>query len=359
MQLVYEYAESNGIEHRFNKVTRMAGKKWFVDFCLRNNLSLRTAEKMAAARASGFNHEQVDRFFSNLKELYETKTFLPSRIFNMDESGISTVPNKTPKVIAPKGSRSVAKVVTADRGETITIVCCVSPMGFTVPPAIIFPRKRHHPHLYMGVPVGTQELYNGTGYMTSDLFISWLKHFIQYTKPSVEDPVLLTLDNHVSHRSVDAIKICRQNGIHLLSFPPHATQKLQPLDRVYFGPLKTEYGNQCSNFCVGIHQANEVKLIRMENVAQLFKAAYVKTATPKMAETCFRTTGIYPFDPTVFSDDDFAPASVSEREVESGRLVPSEVHYQLDFISDRFFKFHILFQKQLDCPRYKTNCPPC
>jgi hypothetical protein len=35
-----------------------------------------------------------------------------------------------------------------------------------------------------------------------------------------------------------ALDFCKKNGIVLLSFPPHCTHKLQPLDRAVFGPFK-------------------------------------------------------------------------------------------------------------------------
>jgi hypothetical protein len=60
----------------------------------------------------------------------------------MDESGISTLPNKLPKVIAEKGKRLVDKIVSADRGQLVTFVCCFSASGVYVPPAMIFPRKK-------------------------------------------------------------------------------------------------------------------------------------------------------------------------------------------------------------------------
>lgn len=53
----------------------------------------------------------------------------------MDETGISTVPKK----ISLKGKKNVNKIVSGERGQTITAVCCVSATGNYVPPAFIFP----------------------------------------------------------------------------------------------------------------------------------------------------------------------------------------------------------------------------
>jgi hypothetical protein len=62
-------------------------------------------ERCSLGRATGFNDVQVTRLFDNLRAAFEKNNFPPNRIFNMDESGISTFPNKLPKVTAGKGKR--------------------------------------------------------------------------------------------------------------------------------------------------------------------------------------------------------------------------------------------------------------
>lgn len=51
----------------------------------------------------GFIRVKVNIFFDHLEKLMTKFKFPPSRIFNMDESGISTVPNTTPKVVSTQG----------------------------------------------------------------------------------------------------------------------------------------------------------------------------------------------------------------------------------------------------------------
>jgi hypothetical protein len=94
----------------------MAGKDWLKGFCQRQNLSLRKPEQCSPGRVIGFNQVQCGTFFKNLKLCYETKGFKSHRVFNIDKSGISTVPNKTPKVISPVGKKDVCKVSSGERG---------------------------------------------------------------------------------------------------------------------------------------------------------------------------------------------------------------------------------------------------
>lgn len=109
MKVAFEYAEINNVSERFNLENKMAGKDWLKGFCSRNTLSLRTPEQCSMARAIGFNKVQVGRFYDNLKTCCTEKQFPAHRKFNMDETGISTVPNKTPKILTPKGKKQFAK----------------------------------------------------------------------------------------------------------------------------------------------------------------------------------------------------------------------------------------------------------
>jgi hypothetical protein len=49
--------------------------------------------------------------------------------FNMHESEMSSVSNIIRKVTSLKGKRLVSYVVSTERGQTITVVCCMNPVG--------------------------------------------------------------------------------------------------------------------------------------------------------------------------------------------------------------------------------------
>ena len=139
----------------------------------------------------------------------------------------------------------MGKIVSAERGQTITLVCAMSATGRYVPPAFIFPRKKMKDHLLNNAPVGSIGLVSDSGFINTDLFMEYLCHFKNNVQPTKDNPVLLILDNHTSHLSLTAITYCRDNGIHLLTLPPHSSYKIQPLDRGFFGPLKTKFAFEC------------------------------------------------------------------------------------------------------------------
>src|SRR5215469_10373698 len=74
--------------------------------------------------------------------------------------------------------------------------------------------------------------------MTEVEFRVFMVHFVKHVRPSKDNRVLLLLDNHESHLTASTISYAKESGIILLSFPPHCSHKLQPLDRTVYGPLK-------------------------------------------------------------------------------------------------------------------------
>lgn len=311
-RLVFDYAENLGTDHPFNKETRMAGEDWLANFMKTFKFSMRKPEATSIARAMGFNRVQVSKFFDVLRNVREKHNFSACNIYNADESGLTTVPNKLPKVISPIGAKRVSKIVTAERGKTITIICCMNANGNYLPPFLIFPRKRMRPDLTDKAPPGTAGHCSDNGWVNAELFLEFLQHFTKHVNPSAEKPVLLLVDNHKSHISLNAINHCRDNHITMVGFPPHTTHKLQPLDVSFYGPLKTFFSQACDNFSV----SNPFQPVTDRHIGELLSIAYFQAATVGNAVNGFRSTGIEPYNPLVFTDADFVPSETSERELE-------------------------------------------
>ena len=56
--------------------------------------------------------------------------------------------------------------------------------------------------------------------------------------------------------------------------------------------------------------------ITIYQVGEIFGTAYMKTASVEKAVNSFRSTGIFPQNPSVFGDEDFMPSSLTERKIE-------------------------------------------
>ncbi|GBP27162.1 hypothetical protein EVAR_15935_1 [Eumeta japonica] len=106
---------------------------------------------------------------------------------------------------------------------------------------MVFPRKQFKSFMLNGTPVGTLGLAQPTGWMNSDLFPEVMKYFVKVTASTKENPSLLIVDNHDSHLAPAVLNIAKDNGVTLLTIPPHSSHILQPLDVSVFGPLQTYY----------------------------------------------------------------------------------------------------------------------
>ena len=61
----------------------------------------------------------MNDFLQNLENIYRKHNFTADRIFNYDESGISTALS-TPQIFADKSQKQVGQIMSAERGELVT-----------------------------------------------------------------------------------------------------------------------------------------------------------------------------------------------------------------------------------------------
>ena len=118
----------------------------------------------------------VDLFFALLREAFAKQKFEANVVYNLDESGITTV-QSVPKVIAEKGTKQVGQITAQERGTLVTECCCANAAGQALPPAMIFPRVNFKDYMLEGAPAST--LGSATGWMNAKLFPQVLAHFIK------------------------------------------------------------------------------------------------------------------------------------------------------------------------------------
>ena len=309
-KLAYQYAKQNAIRVPPTWDAREeAGEDWFSVFMKRQpSLSLRLPEATSLARMTAFNRHTVGVFFDKLEEVMKRHSFRPHQIFNLDETGVTTVP-QTEKVIGQKGRKQVGQVTSRERRELVTQVGIICANGNALPPVWVFPRVRFDESRMMsGAAVGALGLVHKSGWMTSENFTKVLEFFKGSVWCTKESPVLLIMDNHESHLSVQGLDFCKENGIVVLTLPPHTSNKLQPLDRCVFGPFKKFFTSAVNSWM----NLNPNMTLNIYALPKLCSSAWDRGATPENVKSGFRAAGIVPFDRNIFSDNDFLSSAVSD-----------------------------------------------
>ncbi|XP_072384526.1 uncharacterized protein [Diabrotica undecimpunctata] len=308
--LAYQYATANNKSYPPSwDQKKIAGKEWLRQFLRRHeDLSLRKPEPTSLARSTSFNKTNISSFFKNYKEALSRGDFSPEKIWNCDETGLTTV-HVPPKIVGPKGIKQLGQMTSGERGQNVTLIASINAIGNHIPPMMIFPRVNFKPHMLKGCPVGTIGGANSSGWSNEILFLEYLQHFKNHVKPTVENPVILLLDNHDSHVNVSVINFCKKNGILPITFHPHTSHKMQPLDRTVFGPMKTYYNTACSEWMI-MHPGQPITIY---DIAELAGKAFPKAFTTSNIQKGFEVSGLYPVNENIFEDNEFLSSYVTDR----------------------------------------------
>jgi hypothetical protein len=125
----------------------------------------------------------------------------------------------------------VSSSTSGEKGINVTMLAFVNSAGDAFPGGFIYPRKKVNLDKMVDLPQGFLPLAHQSGWMNDDLFLIYLQHFKKQVNCSPDDPILLILDNRISHISYPVVDYCRSKGIIIFTLPPHTSHVLQPLDK--------------------------------------------------------------------------------------------------------------------------------
>ena len=303
MAMAFNIAEKTKKAHPFKG--GFAGRGWYDGFIFRHpKLTLRSPQPLSYCRALCSNKATIDDFFAKLGGVYGRLNLIskPMQIFNADETGVGIV-HKPGKVVTEIGRRNVYGIAAAEKGKTHTILSCVSASGVTLPPLMIYPRKKCVPEkMKEGAVSGTLFLTSESGWINRELYLLWFRQFLQWIPPV--RPVLLIQDGHSSHVTIELIELARANDIHLLCLPAHTTHILQPLDVGVFKSFKSHFSKACHRYMMKFPG----RVVTSDSISSLVGEAWPHAFTPLNVLGGFKKCGIYPFNPGQISDRQTAPS---------------------------------------------------
>lgn len=103
----------------------------------------------------------------------------------------------------------------------------------------------------------------------------------------------------------------------VLSFPPHCSHKLQPLDGSDYGPLKKYFNKASGNWLA----SNPGKKITIYDIPALLETSLPLAATIDNIQSGFIVTGISPLNENIFPDSEFSGSYVTDRPMPSSHNV--------------------------------------
>ena len=139
-ELAFEFAMRNKLSIPQSwKDNRKSGIQWWISFKQWHNLSIRKLESTSIGRATAFNQHTVSEYFKNLGTVLDKNKLTVDHIFNIDETGVTTVQNPN-NVVKITGMKNVGSVTFSERGGLVTTVYAICAAEYALPPMLIFPR---------------------------------------------------------------------------------------------------------------------------------------------------------------------------------------------------------------------------
>ena len=170
-----------------------------------------------------------------------------------------------------------------------------SAAGQLGPCYVVYKGQNVYPNWTENGPPNATYSATPSGWFDGFTYCDYLKGFAAWVKRKrAPGKLVLTCDNLRTHLTVDAIKICEDNDIELVCFPPNSTDKMQPLDVAFFRSLKAHWRNMLRDY----QSANpSFKSLAKTDFPRLLAELIGKLETADLLKNGFRKCGLYPLNP--------------------------------------------------------------
>ena len=298
-------AKRSGNDARFSPEQGPSEHWWQLYRKRHPNIVLRKSDSLERTRAEAFNEVIVTEYFEILRNTLTTNnlTTSPRQIYNCDETFLPMNYTRE-KVVAAKGAKNVYSLTTG-ASDHISLLCCVSAAGLPLPPMIIYSKSfPGGPYRFDG-PDDALYAKSDSGWIDTELFLSWLKKiFLKHVVS--QRPVLLLVDGHKSHINLDVIDLCRQNDVILFCLPPHTTHALQPLDVSVFKSLKDRYAKAVRSLSF----TKKNFIVTKRDFSKVLKVPFEQAFSIPNIKAGFTKCGIFPLNPDAIAKSKMTPSSL-------------------------------------------------
>lgn len=218
----------------------------------------------------------------------------PERIYNFDESGFKLVPQDFNAICGPNVENSYF-VHNNSSKDNYTVLFGSNAEGTLTPPMILYPGKRVTREIVEHTPNGWSVGVSDEGWQTSKTFFEYMTNdFHKWLLDNhIKFPVVVFVDGHKSHISIELTEFCTAHEIMLIALYPNSTRILQPLDRQFFGPFKQIWNKVLRQHLLGRSDAKVTKV----NFCSLLKTSLDNFSNSKEClKKAFKMCGLSPWD---------------------------------------------------------------
>ncbi|CEL07079.1 hypothetical protein ASPCAL10244 [Aspergillus calidoustus] len=306
-------------------LTKEPGKHWPGRFLKKHHNELASAytTAMDSNRKRADSAYKYARYFDLLARKMDQYKVEAENIYNMDEKGfLIGMLSKGLRIFSKKKYQegNFQERLQDGNREWITTIACICADGTSLSPGLIYQAAsgdiqdtwlqdfdpQHHKVFFSS---------STSGWTNDELGFAWLTQiFDRETKDKARRRWrLLFLDGHGSHLTMKFFDYCDKNKIILVTYPPHSTHSLQPLDVGIFSPLSKAYSDELEAF---LHISLGLSHITKRDFFRLFFPAWGRALTCENIISSWKTVGIHPFDPEIilkrFSKEPESRPSTSE-----------------------------------------------
>lgn len=162
---------------------------------------------------------------------------------------------------------------------------------------VVFPNVRPPKEVVTSLPENWFLGKSETGWMVSETFFEYVANGVHnwLNENNVQRPILLFVDGHKSHMTMELSQFCQENEIILYALPPNTTHIMQPADVSVCKPLKSEWKKTVRNWQLKPENSN--KVISKSTFCPLLHMVLTSLDITDTIKNGFRKCGLYPFNP--------------------------------------------------------------
>ena len=237
------------------------------------------------------NEGAILSFYEEFDNLDQKFNFIPSQVWNADETG-SCQKESAAFIVANTKQKTIGSRISTN-AKHMTLLACISADGTYSPPLFICKAKTVNRNILDNAIPESMIMTSSSGYINETIFNQWFLKWITWVRNKTSSTQLLILDNCGSHIRHSTIMLAKEYNIELLALPPNLTHILQPLDVGVFKSFKSKIHSSLANTLI----RNRVSKLSDAQFIELQCSLLISTFTTDCVKDAFKAVGLFPTDP--------------------------------------------------------------